>query len=376
MDTLQTIAQLTFSFVGEVGECIKAKVAHSFKHVNCPACDAARDRTMVDPEKLRLLPFSAVAEQWLLSRVKHLKPRTYYGYGLHVKSLNAFFGPQIVHRIHIGHINEYQKGRQTNESGVWAQPANASYINHELVTFRGILERAGEWAKINPHYEALKMPKSRKAKTLTDAQEQLVFAVAARNPEWNMAYWAASITVNSGASGTELRHLQLKDLILEGPSPSFFINGDTAKNMGRERIAQLNPTALKQMKRCLERAVSLGAMSPEHYVFPFGLARNRWDVTRPTTDAWLRRSFGALREAVGLPWLTPHCFRHQHITLRIEAGEPIEVIAKGVGHAGIDMTRYYHGARAEPQRRGVDAIDPSKRFPAKAVTAPRLQQVG
>jgi integrase len=87
-----------------------------------------------------------------------------------------------------------------------------------------------------------------------------------------------------------------------------------------------------------------------------------WDPTRPASSSWIRRQWNELRSAAGLPWLTPHCFRHQHITLRIESGDPIEIVAKDVGHSAPAMTRYYTHTRRERQKVSVDAIDPLRRF--------------
>lgn len=72
-------------------------------------------------------------------------------------------------------------------------------------------------------------------------------------------------------------------------------------------------------------------------------------------------------KAAGLPWLTPHCLRHQHITLSVENKEPIALIKKRVGHGGMsqEMTEYYTHARRGTQRKFVDALDPSVRFGPK-----------
>lgn len=76
-----------------------------------------------------------------------------------------------------------------------------------------------------------------------------------------------------------------------------------------------------------------------------------------------------LQKAVGLPWITPHCFRHQRITLRVEAGESIKLVAKDVGHVSTQMTRYYTHRRPEKQQAAVAAIDSSARIAAAKKTA-------
>jgi integrase len=317
---------------------------------------------MFDPDKLRRLAFSAAAEKWLESRKQYLKPRTFYGLQQHVLRLNAWFGSQTVSRIHVGHLREYQQARLANVDGRWPKKAGPSLINHELVTLRGVLERAGEWKKIDPHYEALRTPPAKNPKVLTDTQEMMVFHLASTNPDWDLAYWVGSITCNTGASGTELRHIRLSEMDLNDRIPYFFVNPLTAKNDGRGRCVILNCTAVKQMRRCLERANKLGSHLPDHCLFPLRVCPGVWDVTRPASASWLRRPWNELRKAAGIPWLTPHCFRHQHITLRVENDEPIEMIAKDVGHSAVAMTRRYAHVRRERQKASVDAIDPTVRF--------------
>ena len=119
---------------------------------------------------------------------------------------------------------------------------------------------------------------------------------------------------------------------------------------------------MKHLRCCLHRARELGASRPTDYVFPFRTAPGHWDVTRPITESWLRRPIAALRKAANLPWLTPHCLRHQHITLAYEAGENEQSIGHRVGHISAEMTRWYAHSRTDPQKAAVDAIDPAARF--------------
>lgn len=337
---------------------------------------------MYDPEQFSKLRFQEAGEQYLAARRGTLKPRTHYGYEHHVKHLSVFFGEMRLHQIHVGHMMAYQKARRDNDGGTWFTPGNdpghaqsneratpwphkakASLINHELSTMQSILKRANEWEKIRPHYEPLPTPPPSKPKVLSDTEEMKLFQIAAQNQEWELAYWVASITCNTGASGTELRNIQLHDLHLGGRIPFFTINPETAKHQVRGRDVALNPTALKQVERCLERARALGSVQQDHYLFPKRIrGTNRYDPAKATSASWLRRQWEALRAAAGMPWLTPHCFRHQHITLRIEAEESIELIAKDVGHSATAMTRYYTHSRRERQQVSVNKIDPSVRF--------------
>jgi integrase len=175
------------------------------------------------------------------------------------------------------------------------------------------------------------------------------------------AFWVASITCNTGASGTELRNLRLGDVFLGRDYQFVIIRPETAKNNFRGRQCALNPTAAEHMRKCVEIAKKAGASDPEHYIFPWW-QRGKYDVTKPATSSWLRFPWKKLQDAMQMPWLTPHCFRHQHITLRMEAGEPIESIAKDVGHSAVAMTRMYTHVRREQQKQNVERIDSRARY--------------
>lgn len=381
--------QFSFSFASnKVGVTI---LVHTFGHLNCPACDATRDRFMYDAEELSKLHFRDAAAKYLQARKLYLKPRTWVEYEHNGKQLAKFFGEMRLYQIHVGHLQEYQQHRSTNAcehgkpnglgcaqgctSGLWRKPANASKVNHEMSFMQSVLKQADQWDKIEKFYEPLRTPGPKKPKTLTDAEEMRVFTVAATNPDWNLAYWVASITCNTGAAGTELRHLRLMDLHLDLRKPCFDINPDTAKNDYRGRTVLANETACKQLRRCLERANKLGSARPEHYLFPQRIrGTNRYDPTKPASASWLAKQWKSMREAAGFPWLTPHCFRHQNATLRIEMGQPIELAAIALGHSAASMTRKYVHGRENREAETVDAIDPMRRFAPSGTSSAQQQR--
>lgn len=325
---------------------------------------------MHDPDKLRRLPFSAVAEFWLSTREKHLKKETFIGYRLHVKNLNKFLGPVPPCKIHIGHVRRLQAARLCNEGNLWAGPVGASCINHEAVTLQQVLARCGEWEKIRPHYERLPVPRRKKPQIMSDAEEMTLWAVAVTNPDWELAYLQASLGVNTGAVGSELRNVRFADMHLEARIPGFVVQIETAKNEYRHRWVALNETALKHMLRCKQIAQEKGSYLPTHYLFPFRVCRGHYDPTKPATESLIRKPFRAMVEAAGIPHITPHCMRHQHATISLENGQSEFVVAKRLGHKNPTMLReiYGHG-RQDEQKAGVDAIDPSIRF------APKREQI-
>lgn len=63
---------------------------------------------------------------------------------------------------------------------------------------------------------------------------------------------------------------------------------------------------------------------------------------RPS-NVW-RRTLKPTRDAVGLPWVTFHTFRHTCASLLFEAGRNVKQVSEWLGHAdpGFTLRRYVH----------------------------------
>ena len=90
-----------------------------------------------------------------------------------------------------------------------------------------------------------------------------------------------------------------------------------------------------------------------------GLVLTREDGT-PIRPAWLSRTFARLAADAGLPDLSPrpfHGLRHTYATLALEAGVPIEVISKRLGHSSIAITAdIYQHVRPRLDRDAAEAV--------------------
>jgi integrase len=328
------------------------------------------------------MPFHHAADRWLESRKSVLRGRTGGLYQHQLKQVNKFFGEIRVKNIHVGHLIAYQNSRLTNEAELtdgtkaspWAKKAGASCINHELSIVQQVMKRANEWKRIGDLYTALPLPPSQKKKVLDDIEKRRLFSIAATRPEWEIALLVINLTFNTTAAGSELRNLRFEDVILGEGRPRMIVNADTAKNTYRARVIYLNDTAKDLLDRCMERGRKLGAGLPEHYVFPFRTAPGHWDPTKPTTAGWLRHSFGSLRKEAGVPWLTPHCFRHMAITVMLENGAAPETVRHIAGHVSEQMMRHYSHNRLEAQKSVLDALGSAPRPPKAKPAAVRAQQ--
>lgn len=328
------------------------------------------------------LPFKEAGKRWIDSRAQGLRGRSEEGLRHNLKQLNKFFGALRVHEIHIGHINAYQQARIANRVvfsdgqpiSPWTKPCGPSVINHEISVVQQVLKLAHLWVPIAPLYKALQQPESTKPKVMSDEEELRFFAVAASRPDWELASLVVTITRHTTASGCELRNLRLRDVILNEGVPRIVVNGDTAKNNFRGRVIVLNDKALPAVERCLEMAAAKGSCKPHHYLFPFSPARGHWNPDKPCTASWLRRDWADLREATGLPWLTPHCFRHMCITGLLAKGIAPETVRHIAGHVSEEMMRHYSHNRHEDQKAALDTLAPAKEQRAKplhAAPAPR-----
>ena len=316
--------------------------------------DQTRAILMQNPNHLQTVPFEQAAKDWLADEeLYHLKEKskTLKSYADYIKRLNTVFGAIVVSEIHIGHIREYQRLK--------IKSYHPRSVNHDLRLMGRILKKAGLWKDLKEHYRPLPEPKWTPPRVLTDDQEQHLFEVAARNEAYSLAYWVASLTNNTSASGVELRFLQRKHVHMELDPPELYI--PEAKNNYRERKIPLNERGAIQMQRILDRAESLCSTRPEHFVFPFRLHRGSYDPTKPASESWLRKQWDKMRKEAGFPWLRPHDMRHQIVTKLLEDGQPEEVVRAIAGHVSREMMEHYSHTRTKRKFQALQSISPKKK---------------
>lgn len=343
---------------------------HTIGHLDCPACDAIRkDALAYDPDSLLCLDFKSGATLWLSTRKPYLKEPTYKEYEHNISTLSKFFGKLTLEKIHLGHLRQYQTARMGNVSQMWKRKAGPSIINHELSVVQQVLKRAGRWKHLAHHYEPLPLPPFQPRKVMSDKEEDRLFEIGASDPEFMLPLMVAYLSVNTTACGSELRHVKLAHIGLEADPPRLMIATEHAKNGFRGRVIPLNETAVVAMKKCLERAHKLGSVLPQHYLFPRRYTTGHWEPDKPASPAWLFKRWKAMREAADLPWITPHCLRHQAITRMLEFGVPTETVRNIAGHVSETMMRHYSHSRIATSSSALDMIDPRHRKAATHETS-------
>ena len=314
------------------------------------------------------LNFPDAAEIWLLDRSIFLKPRTRKSYEDYISRLKTFFtGP--IGSITVDDLREYQRTR--------AERYDAKSINHDLNTLSQILARAGLWKPLAEEYRPLKPKRWTPPRVMKEDEKENFCRFAASSPDWELAYLVAMLTLNTSASGCELRGLQLKHINMEADPPLMFVPSDTAKNEYRARVTPLIDEALGVMRRILARAHRLGSCQPDHYLFAFRIRPGVYDPTRPVTDSWIRKPWKALVDAAIEKRIIsfrvrPHDMRHQIITELLEKGTPEETVKAIAGHVSANILKVYSHTRIDAK---FDALAQLSKAPAPAPFKKKLSSM-
>lgn len=326
--------------------------------------EKARKTIMDHATDLKDAPFPEAALRWLEQKQMYNRDTTLNCYRDYLKRLVTYFTMPLKD-IHIGHIMEYQARMK--------KKYHPESVNHDINMLSQIMKRADLWAPIKEHYHPLPKPETDPPKVLSDYEETRFFEFASKNEGTWLAYWVASLTNNTTASGKELRMLQLKDIDIESDPPLFRVPKNM-KNLNRPRTIPLNERGAEIMRRMLRRAHSLGSTQPHHYLFPFRHKNRRFEPTRPATQSWLKWQWNhlidAAMEAKVISFrIKPHNLRHQAITKLLDNGVPIETVRELAGH-GVDsvVTRHYYHGRVERLKSAVDLISPPKPKPSNVVS--------
>lgn len=323
--------------------------------------------SFVPTAALTSLLFRKAGEAFIESRRPYISEKTYHEYQLNLKPLTAFFGELRLQEIDADLVRAYQRARRLK--------CGPHSINHECGLLNQMLKRIGKKLE---DYQPLPLPKEQRGRALSDEERARLLRVAQSNPNWEAAYLAVTISVNTTLGPKETSTLRLKDVDLD--RDVIRVQPGGAKNVHRIRTIPLNDEARKAVKTALDRAKRLGSLEPDHYLFPFRRKRgNRYSgpefydpANHQTTfkTAWI-----ALKKAARIQNFRMYDLRHHAITALLENPNISEETAEDIaGHISRRMKKRYSHIRMKYKRDAVEAIAPKKPA-AKAEKKSRVSAV-
>lgn len=363
-------------------------VAHTPWHVNCPACAGLRSVRAYPLEGQ--MSFADSAKVWRKSMSECVKGEVLFGrpirertrgsYEQYLDSLELFFSVLRLNEIHIGHIRAYQvarvagaapfiRKRRPHDEAEKSCPASPKKTNQELGLLRKVLRRAKCWtSELQELYQPLPEHDADVPRAQTPEEQAHWLRVASSEERWLLVYWYCQLAYATTMSPHELRALHMVDINVRQRTVSVPREG--AKNIYRQRtLALVEPEAVWSAEQLLRRARDLGALTPFHYLFPFGLGNGEYDATRPMTVSGLKRSWNEVREATGILWFRPADTRHTAITRMAERGVNIATIQSYAGHMNLRTTRHYTHIIEAAQRKELERHR-SRRKPPRSVSMP------
>jgi site-specific recombinase XerD len=335
------------------------------------------------PNDLAKLPFETLLTQVLEARRPHLADGTVRIERERSRPLLKFFTGQRVSKIaDAPTIRRYQAYRAEQGTG-------PRTINLEVKLLRVVLKAAKVWASIADDVKHLKEDRRGPGRAIDESQERMLFDAARTKTQWAAAFYAAMVAANTTCRGVELKNLTLADVNL---IDSEIVVRRSKTDAGLRRIP-LNAGAQWAFARLLERANALGAVKPEHYIFPHAKYREKtagprgtgYDPKRPQKTwrtAWralvkatareagreaarealeagrgLRPAITAFkRAAAALAGLRFHDLRHLAITKLAESDASDATIMAISGHMDRAMMEHYSHVRAAAKRNAVDSM--------------------
>ena len=306
-------------------------------------------------------PFGDAADDYETARKLELAPASRAKEKQLLVQLRAYFKQEPLKAITAKRIIEYRAWRA--EQGVG--PAT---LNAELGILRRVMKRARLWARVADDIRPLKEP-STIGRALTEDDKQRLLKTAVMRPEWETAYLAAILCLNTTARGCELKGLQWSDVDLFAKTLTI----RKSKTAAGERVVPLTTVAGSALARLRTRAESFGPVEPEHYVFAafvpkFTFSGKKvidYNVTGfdPTThiNSW-RTAWRTLTKKAGLPGFRFHDLRHCAITSLAESGASDSTIMSIAGHVSRKMLERYSHVRMEAKRTAMECLAASTRM--------------
>ena len=322
--------------------------------------EASEGKLMHNSSALARLPFTQAADEYVSARKLELAQASQAKEKQLLVQLRAYFKLEPLKSVTVKRITDYRAWRAEQKVG----PAT---LNAELGILRRILKRAKLWARVADDIRPLKEPRSI-GRAITEEEKQRLLKTAVMRPEWETAYLAAILCLNTTARGCELKGLQWCDLDLFNRTLTI----RKSKTAAGERMVPLTDVAISALARLRRRAEGFGTVEPSHFAFAafvpkFTFSGKRvvhYNVTAfdPTrhVKSW-RTAWRTLTKEAGLPGFRFHDLRHCAITQLAENGTSDSTIMAIAGHVSRRMLERYSHVRMEAKRTAMEALAASTR---------------
>jgi integrase len=306
---------------------------------------------------LARLPIDEAFDRYLLEREIEIQSARHEGDI--AKPLRAFFKGRRLKQIRSDDVRAYQAHRAK-------QGRKPKTVNLEV----GLLLRLLKRAKLRHLLadDVRMLPVIRESRQmLTPAEKQRLFETAATKADWQRAFCAALLTVNTSMRPVELRRLLWRDL----DPVARVVTVRRSKTEAGTRVIPLNDEAWVAIAALKQHADISETYAPENYIF--SRTYPELDGTRPMGRGGWRTAWRSLREKAAkgnkekrveemprLKNLRFYDLRHQFVTELCEAGIPESVIRELAGHVDPAMMRIYSHPRMAARKAAVEALSTLK----------------
>jgi integrase len=339
---------------------------------------ASQGNLAASNQQFARLALTEALDRYLTDRSARVAARSHRSESDHAKPLRTFFAVTPVNRITTEMILDYIRDRKSKN-------ISNTTVNMEIGILRRILKRAKRW-----HFaqdEIRRLPERKDVGRALAPEEKLrLLRTAATKPEWEIAYLASVLALNTTMRGCELKQLRWRDLNLMERT----LTVQRSKTQAGERLIPLNSDAFSAVLRQRERAKAQfgDSLSPDWYVFPHAEGKSKPDPKKPMSG-W-RSAWRKITKTVRCPscnklqdpgntcsnekckadiskiksstaGLRFHDLRHHAITELAESQTSDQTIMAIAGHVSPRMLAHYSHVRLEAKRTALDAISSARR---------------
>jgi integrase len=322
--------------------------------------EASEGKLTHNSTTLARLPFGQAADEYVSARKLELAPASQAKEKQLLVQLRIYFKQEPLKAVTVKRITDYRAWRAEQKVG----PAT---LNAELGILRRILKRAKLWARVADDIRPLREP-STIGRAITEEEKQRLLKTAVMRPEWETAYLAAILCLNTTARGCELKGLQWCDVDLFARTLTI----RKSKTAAGERVVPLTGVAVSALARLRGRAEGFGTVEPSNYVFAAFVPKFTFNGKRVVDysvrgfdpkrhlKSW-RTAWRTLTKNAGLPGFRFHDLRHCAITQLAENGTSDSTIMAIAGHVSRRMLERYSHVRMEAKRTAMETLAVSTR---------------